>query len=117
MKSDLLKYIRKINAKPSAQRRLLEQFVSDGASTIPEISKAIGVSLPTATTALNELIEAGLVREIGKRDNSSGRIPMVYDLVPTAGYFVGVNPEMDCLTLAASDFCGNLITEKYTLYI
>lgn len=112
MKSDLLKYIRKINAKPSAQRRLLEQFVSDGASTIPEISKAIGVSLPTATTALNELIEAGLVREIGKRDNSSGRIPMVYDLVPTAGYFVGVNPEMDCLTLAASDFCGNLITEK-----
>lgn len=115
MKSDLLKYIRKINAKPSAQRRLLEQFVSDGASTIPEISKAIGVSLPTATTALNELIEAGLVREIGKRDNSSGRIPMVYDLVPTAGYFVGVNPEMDCLTLAASDFCGNLITEKISI--
>ena len=115
MKSDLLKYIRKINAKPSVQRRLLEQFVSDGASTIPEISKAIGVSLPTATTALNELIEAGLVREIGKRDNSSGRIPMVYDLVPTAGYFVGVNPEMDCLTLAASDFCGNLITEKISI--
>lgn len=115
MKSDLLKYIRKINAKPSVQRRLLEQFVSDGASTIPEISKAIGVSLPTATTALNELIEAGLVREIGKRDNSSGRIPMVYDLVPTAGYFVGVNPEMDCLTLSASDFCGNLITEKISI--
>lgn len=115
MKSDLLKYIRKINAKPSAQRRLLEQFVSDGASTIPEISKAIGVSLPTATTALNELIETGLVREIGKRDNSSGRIPMVYDLVPNAGYFVGVNPEMDCLTLAASDFCGNLITEKISI--
>lgn len=115
MKSDLLKYIRKINAKPSVQRRLLEQFVSNGASTIPEISKAIGVSLPTATTALNELIEAGLVREIGKRDNSSGRIPMVYDLVPTAGYFVGVNPEMDCLTLSASDFCGNLITEKISI--
>ena len=112
MKSDLLKYIRKINSKPSAQRRLLEQFVSNGASTIPEMSKGIGVSLPTATTALNDLIKAGLVREVGKRDNSSGRIPMEYDLVPTAGYFVGVNPEMDCLALAASDFCGNLITEK-----
>ena len=37
---------------------------------------------------------------------------MVYDLEPTAGYFVGVNPEMDCLALAVSDFCGNLITEK-----
>lgn len=66
MKSDLLKYIRKINSKPSAQRRLLEQFVSNGASTIPEMSKGIGVSLPTATTALNDLIKAGLVREVGR---------------------------------------------------
>lgn len=76
------------------------------------MSKAVGVSLPTATSALNELMKAGLVTEIGKKDNSTGRIPMVYDLIPTAGYFVGVNPEMDCLALAASDFSGNLITEK-----
>lgn len=75
------------------------------------MSKAIGVSLPTTTSALNELIKKDSP-EIGKKDNSSGRIPMVYDLVPTAGYFIGVNPEMNCLALAASDFAGNLITEK-----
>ena len=112
MKSDIIKYIRKLNQKPSAQSRLLAQFISHGASTIPEIAKAVGVSLPTATSALNELIKAGIVKEIGKKDNSPGRIPMVYNLIPTAGYFVGVNPEMDCLALAASDFSGNLITEK-----
>lgn len=112
MKSDIIKYIRKLNQKPSTQSRLLAQFISHGASTIPEIAKAVGVSLPTATSALNELIKAGIVKEIGKKDNSPGRIPMVYDLIPTAGYFVGVNPEMDCLALAASDFSGNLITEK-----
>ena len=112
MKADLIKYLRKINKKPSVQGKLLEQFISHGASTIPEMSKAIGVSLPTTTSALNELIKEGLAREIGKKDNSSGRIPMVYDLVPTAGYFIGVNPEMNCLALAASDFAGNLITEK-----
>ena len=112
MKTDMIKYIRKLNQKPSAQSRLLAQFISHGASTIPEIAKAVGVSLPTATSALNELIKAGIVNEIGKKDNSPGRIPMVYDLIPTAGYFVGVNPEMDCLALAASDFSGNLITEK-----
>ena len=112
MKSDIIKYIRKLNQKPSAQSRLLAQFISHGASTIPEIAKAVGVSLPTATSALNELNKAGIVKEIGKKDNSPGRIPMVYDLIPTAGYFVGANPEMDCLALAASDFSGNLITEK-----
>lgn len=112
MNQDIIKYIRKINKKSSVQQRLLEHFISQGASTIPEASKALSVSLPTATTALNELMNIGLVKEIGKKDNSAGRIPMVYDLIPTAGYFVGVNPEMDCLALAASDFCGNLITEK-----
>lgn len=112
MRDELLKHIRNINKKSSVQGRILEQFVSQGTFTIPEMSKAVGVSLPTATSAINELIKAGLVREDGKKDISSGRIPMAYDLVPNAGYFVGVNPEMDCLALAASDFCGNLITEK-----
>ena len=110
MAKDIIKYIKNINRKPSVPRRLLEQFIAKGASTIPELSKGIGVSLPTTTNALNELMGQGLVREIGKKADSAGRIPMVYDLEPTAGYFVGVNPEMDCLALAVSDFCGNLIT-------
>lgn len=67
MKADLIKYLRKINKKPSVQGKLLEQFISHGASTIPEMSKAIGVSLPTTTSALNELIKEGLAREIGKK--------------------------------------------------
>jgi len=112
MTKDIIKYIKNINQKPSVARRVLEQFISKGASTIPELSKGIGVSLPTTTNALNELMAKGLVKEIGKKADSAGRIPMVYDLKPTAGYFVGVNPEMNCLALAVSDFCGNLITEK-----
>jgi len=112
MKQDIIKYIRKINKKATVPKRILEHFISQGSSTIPELSKGIGVSLPTATSAVNELMEQGLVKEVGKKDNSAGRIPMVYDLVPTAGYFIGANPEMDCLALAASDFCGNLIVEK-----
>ncbi len=112
MEQDIIKYISNINEKSTASKRILEHFIAQGPSTIPELSKSIGVSLPTATSALNEMISMGLVKEIGKRDNSAGRIPMVYDLDPTAGYFVGANPEMDCLALSASDFCGNLIVEK-----
>ena len=115
MHCDIIKYIKNTNKKSSTQGRILEKFVSQGAFTIPEMSKVVGVSLPTTTSAINELMKAGLVREAGKKDNSAGRIPMVYDLMPTAGYFVGVNPEMDCLALAASDFCGNLITKKVTV--
>jgi hypothetical protein len=54
MAKDIIKYIKNINRKPSVPRRLLEQFIAKGASTIPELSKGIGVSLPTTTNALND---------------------------------------------------------------
>ncbi len=112
MHLDILKYISNIGMKCSVPYRLLEHFIANGASTIPEMSKGIGVSLPTATNALNELMSKGLVREIGKKSDSAGRTPMVYDLNAEAGYFIGVNPEADCIVLAATDFCGNLTIEK-----
>ena len=112
MKQEILKYIRNITKKAAVPKRIFEHFISQGASTIPEISKSIGVSLPTATSALNEMMSVDLVKEVGKKDIGTGRIPMVYDLNATAGYFVGANPEMDCLALTATDFCGNMIVEK-----
>ncbi len=116
MHLDILKYISNIGKKCSVPYRLLEHFIANGASTIPEMSKSIGVSLPTATNALGELMSKGLVREVGKKSDSAGRTPMVYDMNATAGYFVGVNPDMNSLTLAATDFCGNIITVKKAPY-
>lgn len=53
MRLDLIKYINKINRKAMVPKRLLDLFIAQGSSTIPELSKAAGVSLPTATSALN----------------------------------------------------------------
>lgn len=112
MKQDIIKYIRKINQKATIPSIILDHFSSHGSSTIPELSKSIGVSLPTATSALNEMMSMGIVKEVGKKDNTPGRTPMVYDLEPTTGYFIGANPEMNYMALSACDFCGNLIVEK-----
>lgn len=59
MYCDITKCIKKINKKSSVQGRILEKFVSQGAFTIPEMSKAVGVSLPTTTSTINELMKAG----------------------------------------------------------
>ena len=77
MKADLIKYLRKINKKPSVQGKLLEQFISHGASTIPEMSDVFRFILPTTTSALNELIVEAPAREVGTKEKSSGRITMV----------------------------------------
>ncbi len=112
MKQEIIKYIKNIDKKATIPKKILEHFISHGQSTIPEISKSIGVSLPTTTSALNEMMTVGIVKEFGKKETAMGRIPMLYGLKPKAGYFIGANPEMDSLALSASDFCGNQIVEK-----
>lgn len=112
MKQEIIKYIKNIGKKATIPKKILEHFISHGHSTIPEISKSIGVSLPTTTSALNEMMTVGIVKEFGKKETAMGRIPMLYGLKPKAGYFIGANPEMDSLALSASDFCGNQIVEK-----
>ncbi len=109
MKQHIIKDIIAKEKKTSTLRNLLELFISRGASTIPELSKCMGVSLPTTTKALNELIDKGIVKEVGKRENPMGRVPTVYDLVATSGYFIGIDPGLNSLLLGVSDFCGNII--------
>ena len=112
MEEDILKYINKITKKATMPKRILEHFILMGTSTVSDIAKNIDVSLPTAAAALNDLMVHGLVKEVGKKETTTGRIPMLYDLNPKAGYFVGANPEMSHLALTATDFCGNPIVEK-----
>lgn len=112
MKGHILKAIIKADKKSATQRALLNQFITQGAATIPELSKNLGISIPTVTKSLNELMDKGLVQEVGKRDNSSGRVPTIYDLIPTSGYFIGIDPTADSLAMGASDFCGNIIHQK-----
>ncbi len=112
MKEHILKDIINANKRSATQRALLNQFIMQGSSTIPELSKNLGISIPTVTKSLNELMDKGLVQEVGKRDNSSGRVPTIYDLIPSSGYFVGIDPTINSLAFGISDFCGNLIYKK-----
>lgn len=112
MKEHILKDIINANKRSATQRALLNQFIMQGSSTIPELSKNLGISIPTVTKSLNELMDKGLVQEVGKRDNSSGRVPTIYDLIPTSGYFIGIDPTINSLAFGISDFCGNLVYKK-----
>jgi predicted NBD/HSP70 family sugar kinase len=112
MKQHILKDIIKPNKRTATQRALLNLFIMQGEATIPELSKELGVSIPTVTKSLNELIDKGLVHEVGKRDNSSGRIPTIYNLIPSSGYFIGIDPTIDSLAFGICDFCGNMVYRK-----
>lgn len=99
----------------AAKAALLNLFIEKGDQTISELSNGLGVSIPYTTKSLNELIDMGLVHEIGKRDNYAKRAPRVYDLIASSGYFLGIDTGHDRLNLGITDFCGNLVNSKFKI--
>ena len=94
---------------------LLNLFFEKGDQTVAELAAGLNVSIPYATKSLNELVSAKMVHETGKRDNHSRRAPRVYDLIPEAGYFLGIDTGHDRLNLALTDFCGNIVSSNYKI--
>ena len=99
--------------KPSGKSVLQKQqilgiCVKDGDCTIAEWSKGTGISIPTVTKIISELIDEGFIVELG-RTTSGGRRPSIYGLNPSAGYFIGVDVTRRHLNIAVSNFKGNIL--------
>ena len=105
----------KDNNWSATKTAMLNLFIENGDQTIAELAAGLKVSIPYATKSLNELVEAQLVHEVGKRDNYSRRAPRVYDLIATSGYFLGIDTGHDRLNLAIADFCGNIVSGEYKI--
>ncbi len=109
MVQQFLNNILKDKSKTNAKAPLLNLLSEQDGLTISELCQGMGYSTPFVTKLVNELIEMGLVRETGKRDNFAKRAPRVYDLVPTAGYFLGVALGHNYVSIALSDMCGKIV--------
>jgi N-acetylglucosamine repressor len=75
------------------KRQIIRLLYERGETTIPEFSKLIGISIPTTTLLLNELIESGAVMVKGIGVTSRGRKPAVFIL--NAEYQYVVSCEMN----------------------
>ena len=112
MVQQFLNNIIKDKSKSNAKADVLGQLAQQGGLTISELCQCLGYSIPFITKSLNELINAGLVQETGKKETYAKRAPRVYDLIPKSGYFLGIDQGKDCLSLGVCDFCGNMVHKK-----
>lgn len=94
------------------KQRILGLCVNDGDFSIAELSKETGSSIPTVTKIVGELIDAGYLKVMGKVGTSGGRRPSIYGLNPEAGYFVGVDVSKSHVSMAVSDFKGEITDYK-----
>lgn len=100
-----------MSGKKSAQlkREILRNYMFNGGVNITDLSRDLGLSVPTLTKTIGELIEEGLVVNLGKQGSTGGRQPSIYGLNPSAGYFMGVDIKHDTIALGITNFRGDMI--------
>jgi predicted NBD/HSP70 family sugar kinase len=91
------------------KRRILGLCINDGDFSLADLSKELGTSIPTTTKFVEELLEEGLLEELGKQGTSGGRRPSIFGLNPSAGYFVGVDIRRKFISYAVTDFKGTTV--------
>ena len=89
------------SGKKSAQlkREILRRYMLNGGESIADLSRELGLSVPTLTKIVGELIDEDFVCDLGKQGATGGRRPSIYGLNPSAGYFMGVDIKRDVIVL------------------
>lgn len=103
-------FLNDTNSKNAAvKREILRLCIIHKNYSIADFSKALGISVPTITKLIGELIDDNFLQDEGKIGTSGGRRPSVFGLNPAAGYFVGVDVARHHFHIAISDFKGEII--------
>lgn len=72
------------------KKQILKAFYFHGSMSNSKLSGIIKLSTPKINSLLVELIDEGLVKELGRGDSSGGRRPNMYNLVDDSFYVVGI---------------------------
>ena len=102
---------------PSLLRAINERSVLDlihrqGPISRAQAARVSGLSKPTVSLALAGLLEAGLVREVGRSRGERGPSAVLYELNPAAGWVVGIDVGRKWLRSAIADIAGNIVARR-----
>lgn len=94
---------------------LLKDIRAWGPISRAELVKTSKLSPTTVSVLVEELLEAGIVREIGTGESSGGRRPILLEFQPDSRLAVGIDLGMHKTTIALLDLNGRtLMSQSYT---
>lgn len=112
MKPSLLEEIASGKKSALLKREILRRYMIHGGESIADLSRELGLSVPTLTKVIGELIEEDFVCDLGKQGATGGRRPSIYGLNPTAGYFMGVDIRRDVIDMGVINFRGDMLMSR-----
>lgn len=79
-----------------------------------QIAVITGLNKSTVSSLVEELIERRLVHETGSNSTGTGRPATLLDINPQAGCIIGVDIEVNSVSVAVTDFLGNIFWRRNT---
>lgn len=90
------------------KRGIISRMAAAGESTLADLAAQLNISIPTATKLVAELVDEGLVSDLGKVETAGGRRPNIFGLASAAVYFAGIGIRRDRLDLVVTDLSNNI---------
>ena len=94
------------------ERAVFAEVFRLGKASRPELAQVTGLSKPTVAVALNNLEEAGLLRQVGLRAGPAGRSALLYEVRPEAGYVLAVDIGRAFVRTALANLVGDIVARK-----
>lgn len=79
--------------------------------SIVDISKITGMSIPTTTKNIQELVQAGYISEKGTGNSNGGRKPAMYGMIKDKAFLVAVAMDQFYTRIALVDLSGKFISD------
>ncbi len=109
------KSVMDLNSIKKANRSVLLNILKEnGPMSRKDISEISGLSAGAITIISNEMLNEGIIKEVGHADSSgkAGRKKILIDIEMEHKYVIGINIEKEKITLAISNLDLNIIGDK-----
>ncbi len=74
-----------------------------------QLANVTGLNKSTVSSLVEELLARGLIHETGMNSNGTGRPSTLLEINPQAGHIIGVELGVDFVSVALTDFLGNIL--------
>jgi len=94
------------------ERSLLAHLRRTGPTSRAQLARDTGLSKVTVSVAMANLERAALVRAVGESSPGRGRVAVLYEADPTAGYVVGIDVGRAWVRCAVADLSGTIVGRR-----
>jgi predicted NBD/HSP70 family sugar kinase len=94
------------------ERTVLEAIRAGAPISRAEVARRAGLSKPTVSIALQSLLDAGLVRQVGLQSGRPGRGALLFEPVAEAGHVLGIDIGARFVRGAVCDLAGEVLARR-----